>query len=213
MKLIKRNYEEGYHDNILYREAPDSQRNRARLAVLLEHKTSGQLLGIGCGEGGFLRAAEAHFAVQGVDISRSAIRKIRPHFGDRVQVLDVEQRPLPKAQFDVVAAFNVLEHLRRPDKVIAKIYAALLPGGVLVGSVPNNQKVVGGLITHLGNFFDRTHVSTLTPDTWQRMFHAAGFAEIRFFGEVNLGRNRCRYVTGRAWPWVGFNLMFVCTRP
>ena len=212
MKLIKRDFSKQYHENPLYREAEHSQRNQCRLQALLEYKQGGKLLEIGCGMGGFLRLAESHFEVEGIDVSHYAVKAIHPHFGDRVSVYNVEQRPMPRSTYDVIVVFNILEHLRQPNKVIDKLSAALLPGGVMIGSVPNNQGVIGSLNTRLGNFFDRTHVSTFRPDVWQRMFTHAGFRSTDFFGEVTLGRNRCRYIRRPIWPHVSFNLMFVCQK-
>ena len=212
MKFIKRNYEKGYHDSILYREAQNSQRNQARLGALLEYRQAGRLLEIGCGQAGFLGLAENHFEVEGMDVSRSAIESIRPHFGERVSVVNVEQRPLPRDRFDAIVVFNILEHLRQPHKVVDKLYHALSDGGVMIGSVPNHYGPVGEVVTHIGNFFDRTHVSVFNPETWGRIFKHAGFGETTFFGEVTIGRNRCRYLRGRLWPYLSFNLMFVCEK-
>jgi 2-polyprenyl-3-methyl-5-hydroxy-6-metoxy-1,4-benzoquinol methylase len=213
MKLIKRSYDDGYFNQIGYRESENSQRNQARLALVLEHcPDGGRLLEIGCGQGGFLRLAESHFDVTGVDVSHQAVKALRPHFGERVSTLNIEQRPLTLSGFQVVAAFNILEHLRQPEKAVRKLAAALEPGGVLVGSVPNNSGAAGRVVTQLGNFFDRTHVSTFTPPTWRRIFEHAGFSRVDFFGEVTLGRNRCAYIRRPLWPQVSFNLMFVCQK-
>lgn len=213
MNLIKRHYEKGYHDNILTGEKPNSQRNHNRLSALLAQKQAGCLLEIGCGRGGFLSLAENHFAVEGIDMSRTAINAIQPRFNGRVRVCNVEQHPLPRGNYDVIAAFNILEHLHQPQKVVAKLYQALNPGGLLFGSVPNKFGPAGGLHTLLGNIFDRTHVSTFTPDTWQRIFRHAGFNQVVFFGELNFGPNRSRYLRGRFWEYLSFNLMFQCNKP
>lgn len=212
MSLIKHDYGPGYHDHFLTREKPNSQRNQNRLSTLLERTQAGRLMEIGCGKGGFMRLAETHFEVQGVDISRTAIDEIRPCFGDRVNVLNIEQRPLPGENYEVIAAFNILEHLHQPHKAVDKLFRALSPGGLLFGSVPNNFGLVGALNTHLSNFFDRTHVSTFTPQTWQRIFRHSGFTTIEFFGEVTFGRNRSRYLRGRLWRYLSLNLMFMCTK-
>lgn len=212
MRLIRRHYEEGYHKNILHHEAPNSQRNQERLRLVLSYKTSGSLLEIGCGLGGFLKLAEVHFSVEGMDISRTAIATIHPHFGDRVRVFNIDQHFLPQAGYEVIAAFNLLEHLRQPHKAIDKLYHALNPEGIIIGSVPNNFSLVGGFNTRLGNFFDRTHISTFTPDTWNRIFQHAGFQHIHFFGELPLGPNHCRFLSGRLWPYLAFNLMFICQK-
>ena len=217
MKLIRRHYEEGYHQLFLTREAANSQRNHARLRLLLNYQTGGSLLEVGCGMGGFLRQAESFFNVEGVDVSRAAIEAIRPHFGDRVSVFNIEQRPLsqrllPRGGYAAIAVFNVLEHLHQPARIVEKLYRTLSPGGVLLGSVPNNFGLVGGVNTRLGNFFDRTHISTLPPAAWRRIFQHAGFQQVTFFGEVTLGPNRCRYLSGRFWPYISFNLMFACQK-
>lgn len=212
MKLIKRQYEKEYYDNPIYRESENSQRNQSRLTVLREHQPSGRLLEIGFGQGGFLRLAEAFFDVEGMDVSSDAVNAIRPYFGSRVSVVNVEQRPLPRCRYDAIAVFNILEHLRRPHKVIDKLSAALNPGGVLIGSVPNNQSLVGSVATLLTNFFDRTHVSTFKPEVWRRLFEHAGFRQIILFGEVTIGRNHCKYLRGSIWRHLSFNLMFICKK-
>lgn len=212
MRLIKQRFDESYHENPLYREMENSQRNRARLELIRENTDSGRLLEIGCGKGGFLRLAEAHFDVEGVDISDYAIESSRAHFGSRVRVANIVEDDLPAASYDVIAVFNILEHLRMPGPVIEKLAAALKPGGLLVGSVPNNNSLVGGVVTQIGNFFDRTHVATYTPEKWRALFQAGGFQQIRFLGEVTVGRNRCIYLKGPLWPHLSFNLMFLCKK-
>lgn len=212
MRLIKRGYEDSYHDTILYREKVNSQRNQRRLQLLIERRTSGKLLEVGCGEAGFLRLAEDHFDVEGIDISRQVVERIRPHFGERVRVMNIEMRSLPRSQYDVIVVFNILEHLRQPQRAVQKLYQALRTGGLMIGSVPNNYGLLGSLVTRLGNYFDRTHISTFSPQTWQRIFHLAGFQSLQLFGETTLGRNRCFYQTSRLWPHVSFNLMFICRK-
>jgi 2-polyprenyl-3-methyl-5-hydroxy-6-metoxy-1,4-benzoquinol methylase len=212
MKLIQTNFEDGYHERLFYREQTNSQRNQARLRLLREYLPAGRLLEIGCGTGGFLSLAEAHFEVEGMDLSRSAIQSIQPHFGSRVRAANIEQAQLPALHYHAVAVFNILEHLQRPEKTVDKIFHALQPNGLLIGSVPFNSHLIGSLITRIGSYVDRTHVSTFPPETWRRIFAYAGFQHVEFFGEVNLGRNRCRYLRGKGWEHLSLNLMFVCQK-
>lgn len=212
MKLIQDGYGKDYHNNFLMRERPGSQRNRRRLQLLRAFKTGGRLLEIGCGKAGFLRQAEPFFEVEGVDISPHAIEGLSGHFGERVRVANIEEQALPLERYDAVAAFNLLEHLQRPDEAIEKIFAALAPGGVTLGSMPNNFGLIGGINTRLTNFFDRTHVSTYPPERWRALFQQAGFTKIHLFGEVTFGRNLCVYLRGGLWRYFSFNLMFVCEK-
>jgi len=210
MKLIQQDYEHDYHGNIFMREKPNSQRIRKRLELLLSCKQAGTLLEIGVGKAGFLRLAQQHFSVEGIDISAQAVEALIPHFGERVRRADVEAHSLPHQRYDAIAIFNVLEHLRRPAAVIARLHRALNPGGVVIGSMPNNYGLVGGLSTRLGNYFDRTHCSTFPPVVWRGLFQQAGFARIQFFGELTIGRNAALYLRGPLWPHLAFNLMFAC---
>lgn len=53
------------------------------------------------------------------------------------------EAPLPfdDAAFDVVVAAELLEHLRRPDGLVAEIARVLRPGGTIAGSVPNAYRL------------------------------------------------------------------------
>jgi len=212
MKLIRTKYDKSYSENILYREIRDSQRNRTRLAEVIKHKRGGRLLEVGCSRGGFLRMALKHFDAEGIDISRHVVDTLRPALGCRVQALNIESADLPPDRYDVIAAFNVFEHLRNPRSVVEKAYASLKEDGILIGSVPNKRGPVGSVVTALGNLMDRTHCATYSPDRWARLFRQARFAEIALFGEVNLGKNLCLYVKHSLWRYVSTNLMFVCVK-
>lgn len=209
MKLIQTDYDEHYHEHPLLREKPDSQRNRKRLGLLREFCPGGRFLEIGCGRGGLLRMAAEYFEVEGVEISIAQAQSLQAEFGARVRQADIQVEALPRARYHAVAAFNLLEHLRDPGQVLKNVQAALQPGGVMIGSMPNNFGLVGGIATAVNNFFDRTHIATYSPAVWQALFEQAGFGRTLFFGEITLGRNRAIYVRGAGWKVVSFNLMFV----
>jgi 2-polyprenyl-3-methyl-5-hydroxy-6-metoxy-1,4-benzoquinol methylase len=210
MRLIQTDYNAGYHERFLYHETQNSPRNQARLKLIREFLPAGRLLEIGCGQCGFLALAEEYFSVEGMDLALPTIPALRDHFAQRLRAANIEQAQLPPAEYDVIAAFNILEHLHDPAAAAAKIHRALRPGGRLIGSVPFNSHLAGRLITRIGNFVDRTHVSTFPPHTWRHLFTQAGFQQVLFFGELNLGRNRCHYLRSQGWEHLALNLMFVC---
>jgi len=212
MKSIQEQFDRSYHENFYYREAENSQRNQKRLNLLMQHREGGKLLEIGCGKAGFLRLAENHFDVEGMDVSRYAIQSIKGHFGDRVRISNIEHHPLPANRYDIIVVFNILEHLRQPGEIVERLYHSLTGGGIIIGSVPNNFGLIGGFTTRIGNLFDQTHISTLSPDAWQRIFIRTGFRQIDFLGEITFGRNICQYISHNLWPHVSFNLVFVCKK-
>jgi len=212
MGIIKTRYDRNYFENYFYREQPHSQRNINRVKELLLHKDTGELLEIGCAEGNFLKEARRHFYVTGLDISPYAVERAQTTLGDSIRVGDIQKSVLPPRHYDAIVAFNILEHFERPANVIEKLYGALAEGGVLVGSVPNNYGIVGGLATLFSNLIDRTHCSTYPPHVWGAAFAEQGFRDVSFFGEIMLGRNNSFYVKNRFWESLSFNLMFVCTK-
>ena len=206
-------FDERYYRKTLYRELPNSPRNRRRLDEVVRLRPSGgRLLEIGSAEGGFLSLAAARFDVLGIDASEYAVRRARERYGLPVEVKNVEHDPLPGSVFDVIVAFNVLEHLSDPSTAIARLFDVLKPGGALIGSVPNAGGFVGRPAAFVGNRLDRSHRSVFRPEVWGRIFQAAGFTAIRFFGELNFGRNRSVYIRRSAWKHLAIGLMFICEK-
>jgi predicted TPR repeat methyltransferase len=84
--------------------------------------------------------------------------------------------------FDAVVCADVLEHLARPEDLLAQIRAWLRPGGTLFVSLPNvaNLTVRAGLL--LGRFpyadrgiLDRTHLRFYTRSSSRSLIESAGF--------------------------------------
>jgi 2-polyprenyl-3-methyl-5-hydroxy-6-metoxy-1,4-benzoquinol methylase len=84
--------------------------------------------------------------------------------------------------FDVIVCADVLEHLVRPEELLARIAGWLAPGGRLFVSLPNvaNASVRGALL--LGRFryaergiLDRTHLRFFTRTTGRELLEASGF--------------------------------------
>ena len=212
MPLIRRSFDQAYFNSIFYRSHPRSRRNVTRLNLVLAHKKGGRLLDIGSGGGSFLELAASKFDVSAIDMSPYAASRLPIGLRSLVKVGDVESEPLPGPPYDVVTAFNVLEHLRRPSALIRKISHALAPGGILVGSVPCNAAVIGSVHTAFTNFFDRTHRSCYKVSAWRKAFGKADLLETQFFGEIMVGGGVCIYLFTPLWPHLSLNLMFLSRR-
>ncbi len=210
--MTTKHYGKSYYERFLSQPKLNSQRVRTHLRELMAYKPGGKLFEIGCGRGEFLTAAKEHFDVQGMDLSDYAARVAAERTGGRVRQGNIETAQLPSNRYDAIAAFNILEHLPQPGNVIQKVFDGLREEGVLIGSVPLNYAVLGSIHTMLTNIFDPTHVSTFPPKRWRSLFEQAGFRMVRFFGELTLGKNRHIYVREPLWPYLSFNLMFVCKK-
>jgi len=111
------------------------------LRSLLEGRNDLKLLEIGCGTGGMLPILAAHGRVTGIDPSEDAIRYSRQRHGRDADLLRVDfpaEMP-PGGGYDVVALFDVLEHLD-DDVVALRLAGSLLTaGGLLVATVPAHR--------------------------------------------------------------------------
>lgn len=98
------------------------------------------VLDVGCGGGYFLAACRrAGFEVFGVEPSRQAAAHARDVFGLPVAeaVLDdALAATLPR--FGAVHASEVLEHLPDPIDMLRRLHGRLVPGGLLLVSLPND---------------------------------------------------------------------------
>ena len=212
MAIVRMKYDKNYFETAFYKEAKNSQRNRNRLREILKHKNRGKLLEIGCGKGEFLKLAMEHFDVEGMDISEYAFIYLKGILGKRIHKANIENAVLKPGNYDVIAVFNLLEHLKDPRKVIKKLHKGLKQGGIIIGSVPNNFGLIGKMATSVMNFVDRTHCSVHPPGYWHSAFEEAGFKKIYFFGEVLKNRNSNMYVKNKFWKYLSFNLVFVCRK-
>lgn len=212
MELIRKKYDQSYFENILINRSSNSQRNRRRLKEILAHKRSGKLLEIGFGNGDFLRLTQGYFDVEGMDISKYAVSSIEGDLKEKVKQVDIEEEQLLSGRYDVIVAFNILEHLERPGKVIAKLFDSLREGGFFIGSVPFNAGFLGKVHTVLTNIFDTTHVSTYPPQRWLTLLERAGFRNIRVFGETLIGGRWIIYLKEGLCRPLWFNMMFSCER-
>lgn len=80
--------------------------------------------------------------VVAVDVDAAAIeacRAARPaRYARRVDFLAAAFADLPQASFDLVTAFDVLEHIDDDVGALAALHAAVAPGGTLLVHVPTN---------------------------------------------------------------------------
>jgi SAM-dependent methyltransferase len=88
--------------------------------------------------------------VVGVDIDRVALARASQRGIETVWADLDEPLPFEDSTFDVVVIAEVLEHLRFPENVLAEAKRVLVPGGAIVGSVPNCYRLKSRLRFLLG---------------------------------------------------------------
>lgn len=102
------------------------------------------LLEVGCGSGVVLAALRAHRPVlrlAGSDLYREGLELARERVPDATLVqMDARRVPF-EAEFDVVGAFDVLEHVEDDGAVLAGLRRAVRPGGGLLVTVPAHPRL------------------------------------------------------------------------
>lgn len=109
-----------------------------------------RVLDLGCRDGALTSAYLDGNRVVGVDIDRAALAHA-DELGIETVWADLDQ-PLPfeDDSFDVVVVAEVLEHLRFPEQLLSEARRVLVPGGTLIGSVPNCYRLKSRLRFLLG---------------------------------------------------------------
>jgi 2-polyprenyl-3-methyl-5-hydroxy-6-metoxy-1,4-benzoquinol methylase len=110
-----------------------------------------RVLDAGCGRKCRIRPAEAH--ITGIDVDPEAVAA-NPDLDERL-VGSIETEPLPTASFDLVVCWDVLEHLRAPDRALASLAQSVAPGGELLLAFPNAMSFKGLITRATPHWFHR----------------------------------------------------------
>jgi SAM-dependent methyltransferase len=136
-----------------------------------------RLLEIGCGNGFFLEEALAQgFAeVHGVEPSAEAAAAAQPHVGPKIVVDVLRSGLFPTGSFDVICAFQVLDHLPDPDMALAECHRLLKPGGVFLCLQHNIEALSARLLGEASPIIDIEHTYLYSRGTLRRLFEKAGY--------------------------------------
>jgi SAM-dependent methyltransferase len=103
------------------------------VASLRNHVYHGRLLEVGCAYGYFLKEAEPHFEVVGIEISQDAVEACHAAGLSNVQQGVVDTEKLDRVgDVDAVVLLDVIEHLPAPVDDLRLLVERLRPGGCLM---------------------------------------------------------------------------------
>jgi len=115
--------------------------NDAALALIHEGQ---KVLDVGCGHGDFIQRLrdQKGCRVYGVELNSHAVEIGRKKGLEVLNVdLDLHAQSLQEG-YDIVTAFQVLEHIDQPLDFIRSCLECLAPGGTLLIGVPNNDSFI-----------------------------------------------------------------------
>jgi methionine biosynthesis protein MetW len=150
--------------------------------------TGSRVLEVGCASGyvGSVLSREKACTVTGIEIDATAAAEAR-QAGLTVVEGSLEEAAtwnMLTGRFDVIVAADVLEHLREPERVLARFKQLLAPGGMAIVAVPN--VAVWSMRKQLffrGDFryqdeglLDRTHLRFFTWETLHDLVRSQGWS-------------------------------------
>ncbi len=99
----------------------------------------GNCLDIGCGDGtNAKKLKKSGFAVYGLDISKSAVKKAKiKNIKTKVIDLNLQKLPYKDNFFDLIWMTDVIEHVFWPDFLLSEINRVIKKGGYLYLTTPN----------------------------------------------------------------------------
>jgi len=132
-----------------------------------------RILDIGFGTGAMLVFLARYGSVVGMDMSVEAIRFARTRCNLPMLLGDITQIPLETASFDLVTAFDIIEHVDDDAAAIKELARVCRPGGHTLLTVPAFQFLWGNqdVVSH--------HRRRYTLAQFEQLVRAAGFVPRR----------------------------------
>lgn len=145
--------------------------------------TMNNYLEVGCDTGFVLSGIAANFPkakLLGTEIFIAGL----PFAAKRVssaQFMQMDARNIPfREEFDVVGAFDVLEHIKEDERVMGQLFHAIRPGGVLLVTVPQHPWLWSAADDYA------CHVRRYTASEIEKKLFASGFKIERSTSFVSL---------------------------
>jgi len=170
-----------YSDNfegIALRDYSGSRKKRllAEAVSYKKYDRAGRILDIGCGFGGFLKAAfEGGWRYpEGIEIAPQPASYVQRFFP--VKTTPLEEDPYEENFFDVVRLNNVIEHLPSPRRLLTSVHDIVRLGGLFSISTTNfdsfSVAICGSNWQYIGG---NVHLYLFTPKTLSRLLQDTGF--------------------------------------
>lgn len=153
--------------------------------LLRRHARPGNVLDLGCGDGGQMLALGDGFVPHGIEISRRlsslADARFRARGGGAVCAPCADGlAQFPDGHFAAATLRSYLEHEPEPARILRELHRTLRPGGIAIVKVPNfaslNRRVLGA---RWCGFRHPDHLNYFTPGSLRSMARKAGF-QVRF---------------------------------
>lgn len=130
-------------------------------------------LEVGCGTGyvsAAIQRCKPHLSMSAADVFQESLPFVKSRVGENASVFQMDGRCIPfTEEFDLIGAFDVLEHIEEDESVLQQIHQALKPGGGVLLTVPQHPQLWSEVDT------EAFHVRRYTQDELQEKLVKQGF--------------------------------------
>lgn len=194
-------------------------RHREIVRIITERRP-GKILDLGCGNGYILRMLPPSFERYGCEVSKSAVDFISDKDkGVHCVVCDLNKEFPFDADFDIIVASEVLEHLVNPDKVLENVKAHLTKQGLFLVTTPNVVHWTFRLQFLRGRFptYNKSHLYFWDLEGFQDLLQSYGYQILNFYPTVletpfwPLTSILSRFKPRFSYKLFGHQFLFQCT--
>lgn len=154
-----------------------------------------RLLDVGCGRGFFLRHAHdrhTDWDLYGIDPEAEGVTDTSTAVPDAAVIRGrADSMPYRPESFDVITAWDVLEHLPDLDLALSEMVRCLRTGGLLAVVVPVYDGITGALVRALDR--DPTHVHKRSRKFWTGLLDTS-LDRVEWHGIYRYMITKSRYV-------------------
>eukprot|EP00435_Cladocopium_sp_Y103_P077042 s1_g781.t1 len=141
-EFVQQHYKDGLYKAYNAAKPLKYETGRRRLDEISAYGLKGQrYLDVGCATGIFLEVAQDQgFDVTGIELSEEASLLASDAVKNKIVVADVNNHVREAAvQYDLVTAYDIIEHVQDPREFVRDLKGALAPGGVLALATPDTD--------------------------------------------------------------------------
>jgi len=144
-------------------------------------------LDVGASDGTFLQALldEGFENVVGIEPAAASAEAAPESVRSRIRVEPFRRASLEGESFDLVTAFQTLEHVSDPAQAVRDAYELLEVGGAILVVVHNRRALLNRLAGRRSPIFDVEHVQLFSLQSIRELLRRAGFEDIRVAGVTN----------------------------
>ncbi|MCD4775657.1 MAG: glycosyltransferase [Candidatus Aegiribacteria sp.] len=150
-----------------------SRRNLMIELIIPFNMKTPEILDVGCGTGGNMKALNKIGHACGTDLSDRAVEFCRINGLDNVIECGIEEVPLKNRSFDIVVCLDVLEHLDNPSAGLAELRRVLKDDGRIIVTVPAFSSLWSQHDVALG------HLRRYRRRTLKRLVEDSGFEVLK----------------------------------